>query len=95
MNTTFGNLENRSNDFLQNLVLHIFRAREDDLDRIESCKKILLSVCHSIHEKTSGKSREPLNQFSENLVLYVFRAREDDQDMSQTCKKSDCLSVGQ
>ena len=45
--------------FSQNFVLHIFRAREDDLDRSELCKKMGLCVFLSVLEYISRKSREP------------------------------------
>ena len=42
--------------FSQNLVLYVFRARENDLDMSQSCKK---SGCLSIREHNSHKFREP------------------------------------
>ena len=94
MKTTFVNLENRSNDFYKILVLYIFQAREDDLNRSQPCKKSgRLSVCHSVLEHKSRISQESLKRFSQNLVICVFQAREDDLDKSQHFKKSGCLSV--
>ena len=53
------------------------------LDRSQPCKKSgSLSVCHSVRENNSRKSRETLKRFSQNLVLHIFRAREDDLDRS-------------
>ena len=47
--------------FSQNFVLHIFQAREDDVDRSHSCKKLgSRSVCLSVHEHNYRKYREPL-----------------------------------
>ena len=59
----------------------MYWAREDDLDRGQPCKKSgCLSICHSVLEHKSRKSRELLRRFSQNLVIYIFRARKDDLD---------------
>ena len=51
--------------FSQNLVLHIFQTREDDLDRSKPLKRnrvLCLSVKMS-EEHNSRKSQEPLKRF--------------------------------
>ena len=76
------------------MVLYAFRAQEDDIDRSEPCKKPgSLSVCNSVLEHKTRKSREPFKRFSQNLVLCIFQAQEDDLDKSQLSKESGCLSV--
>ena len=79
------------------MVLYIFRAREDDLDRSKPCKKlsvfVWLTVCHSVLEQNLVNLKN-YSRFSQNLVSCVFWAREDDLDSSQLCKKNwiVCLS---
>ena len=72
------------------MVLYIFRARKDDLDRSQPCKN---RGCLSVCEHNSHKSQGPFLRFSENMVLHVFRIEKDDLGRSQPCKKFGCRST--
>ena len=58
--------------FSQNLVLDIFRARQNDLDRSQPYKEACcLSACNSILEHKSRKSRETLKLFYK-IWYYIY-----------------------